>query len=378
MKIFHTADWHIGKSIMNKSFIPEQIEVLEKITQEIEIENPDVILISGDLYDKPVPTIEAVELLNKTLKKIVIDMNKKVIIISGNHDSSERLSFGSEILKENGLYIITDIKNYSEKIVIEDEYGVVNFYPIPYVTPIRARSILGIDIKDYDELGKSLIENIKINNKERNICLFHGYLVGGGSVIESDSERPLTIGGTEYINVDYFRKFDYVALGHLHGPQKIKEDYIRYSGSLCKYSFSESKQKKGVTVIEIEEKKSDIKIKFLEIYPKRDMQIIEGSLEEILKINPSNSEKENYTMVKIKTDGEIYALRDKLDVIFPNILKIEVCRDNNKDFKDNKLEKIEGSSPKDIFKSFYNEVTGVELNKTSEKILTSLLEEMGE
>lgn len=378
MKIFHTADWHIGKSIMNKSFIPEQIEVLEGLIGKIEKEDPDVIIISGDIYDKPIPTIEAIELLNRTLKKIVINMGKKVIIISGNHDSSERLSFGSEILRENGLYIITDIKKYSEKIVIGDEYGSVNFYPIPYITPMRARGIFEEDIREYDDLGKYLIDNLDVNYEERNICLFHGYLVGGGEVIESDSERPLTIGGTEYINVNYFKQFDYVALGHLHGPQKIKEDKIRYSGSLSKYSFSESNQKKGIVSIEIMEKNSDIKIDFIEIYPKRDMKVIQGTLEEILDMNPTDNEKENYIMIKVKTDGEIYGLRDKLGAVFPNILKIEVSRENKKEIKENRLKEIESSKPNDIFKSFYKEVTDIDLDEKREKILTNLIEKLGE
>lgn len=378
MKIFHTADWHIGKSIMNKSFIPEQIEVLEGLIGKIEKEDPDVIIISGDIYDKPIPTIEAIELLNRTLKKIVINMGKKVIIISGNHDSSERLSFGSEILRENGLYIITDIKKYSEKIVIGDEYGSVNFYPIPYITPMRARGIFEEDIREYDDLGKYLIDNLDVNYEERNICLFHGYLVGGGEVIESDSERPLTIGGTEYINVNYFKQFDYVALGHLHGPQKIKEDKIRYSGSLSKYSFSESNQKKGIVSIEIMEKNSDIKIDFIEIYPKRDMKVINGTLEEILDMNPTDNEKENYIMIKVKTEGEIYGLRDKLGAVFPNILKIEVSRENKKEIKENRLKEIESSKPNDIFKSFYKEVTDIDLDEKREKILTNLIEKLGE
>jgi DNA repair protein SbcD/Mre11 len=384
MKIFHTADWHIGKVFLNKSFIDEQREVIAKFIEKVKTESPDLIIIAGDVYDKSIPTIEAVDLLNETLKELVIEMEKKVIVVSGNHDSADRLSFGSEILKSNGLYIVTDAKTALKPIELEDEFGKVDVYALPYISPMKARAVFGSsEIKDHDDIARLQIKKIKQNWNEnnRNICIYHGFITNGSlNIEESESERPLSIGGSDYVNVDYFTEFDYVAIGHLHGPQKVKEEFIRYSGSLMKYSFSEQHQKKGITKISLGKKAdgfTDIEYKLDELYPAKDMRVIEGTMEELLEEKADEKLKNDYLMIRIIHDGEIYAPKEKLDKKYPNILKIEVKRNRTGiESEKNVSREISSKNIIELFAEFYETVTEEKISDEKQTKLISLIEDV--
>lgn len=386
LKIYHTADWHIGKVFLHKNFIEEQREVLHKFIERVEQENPELIVIAGDIYDKLIPTVEAVGLLNETLSKLVMEMKKKVVIVSGNHDSADRLSFGSKMLEDNGLYIVTDVKAALEPIALEDEYGKLNVYAIPYISPMKARAVFPEEeIKDHDDVAKVLIKSIseKLDKSERNICIYHGFLTGVGEQIEqSESERPLSIGGSDEVDVEHFRNFDYVALGHLHGPQKVKYEHIRYSGSLMKYSFSEQHHRKGITEVFLGEKKdgaTEFSFKIDEIYPKRDMRIVEGRLEELESQSLSEAERQDYVMVRLIADGELYAPKDKLDKVYSNILRIEIKRSSAaKEKQDDEVTRARSRDKGvlELFGEFYRQVTGVELDEEREKKLASTLSNM--
>lgn len=386
LKIYHTGDWHIGKVFLNKSFIDEQREVIGKFLEKVEAEMPELVIIAGDIYDKSIPTVEAVGLLNETLSKLVVELGKKVVIISGNHDSADRLSFGSEMLEDNGLYIVTDIKKSFSPIELEDEHGRVNVYAVPYVSPMKARAIFPEEeIKDHDDVARVVMGKIceKLDNSKRNICVYHGFLTSSGeSLQESDSERPLSIGGSDEVNVEYFKDFDYVALGHLHGPQKVKSERIRYSGSLMKYSFSEQNHRKGVTSVRLGEKQggvAEMSWNIEEIYPSRDMRVIEGSLDELLSEHISESESEDYIMARIVADGELYSPKDKLDKIYKNILRIEIKRDAVRlegDKTGVSRAKYREKGVLELFGDFYAEVTGSGLEDSKKEKLVSLLENM--
>ena len=254
MKIFHTADWHIGKSVNAFYMTEDQEFIMEQLYGEIKKEKPDVVLIAGDLYDRSVPPVQAVELLNKVLAKIVRELKTPVIAVAGNHDSNERIDFASELLRDSGLHIRGTLNREIQKITINDEYGPVNFYPIPYADPPIVRDLFEDEsIKNHDDAMKKILSTISssINKDERNVAVAHGYVTyikdDDGldfELEESESEKPLSIGGTAHINAAYFNDFNYTALGHLHGPQKVGSNKIRYAGSPLKYSFSEIKQKK--------------------------------------------------------------------------------------------------------------------------------------
>lgn len=242
MKIIHTADWHLGKIIYSNYMTQEQEYILEQFINYVEKNKPDVIIISGDIYDRSIPPSEAVNLLNKVLSNIVIKNKIPTMIISGNHDSEERLEFLNGILSEMDLHIEGKIKKQIKKVIInKNSKDKTNFYLLPYIEMQKVKDLYEIDFQTKNEAMKYIIKEMKIDTNEINILISHEYVAGG---IESDSERILSIGGTEYIDPQILKDFDYVALGHLHGPQKIKYEKIRYSGSLMKYSFSETNQKK--------------------------------------------------------------------------------------------------------------------------------------
>lgn len=364
MKIFHMGDWHIGKLVNGFYMTEDQEFIIEKIYEAIKKEKPDVVVIAGDLYDRSVPPVHAVELLNKTMKKIVKDLNTKVIALAGNHDSNERVEFASSLLCDSGLYIVGNLKRKIDKIVLEDEYGKVNFYPIPYAdVPVVRDLFEDENIKTHDLAMQKIISEIlnDFNEDERNIAVAHGYVTqmkedNFEALEESDSEKPLSIGGTEYINSKHFEKFNYTALGHLHGPQKVGSDKIRYSGSLMKYSFSEVKQKKGITIVDIDEN-GDVDIEIYNLKPRRDFRVKTGTLEEIIKGFDNSSENyEDYIKVILKDKGELLDPMAKLRSIYPNVMELtreeRVSRNSSRNVATNIKEK----SKITLFKNFYEDI----------------------
>lgn len=364
MKIFHMGDWHIGKLVNGFYMTEDQEFIIEKIYEAIKKEKPDVVVIAGDLYDRSVPPVHAVELLNKTMKKIVKDLNTNVIALAGNHDSNERVEFASSLLRDSGLYIVGNLKRKIDKIVLEDEYGKVNFYPIPYAdVPVVRDLFEDENIKTHDLAMQKIISEIlnDFNEDERNIAVAHGYVTqmkedNFEALEESDSEKPLSIGGTEYINSKHFEKFNYTALGHLHGPQKVGSDKIRYSGSLMKYSFSEVNQKKGITIVDIDEN-GDVDIEIYNLKPRRDFRVKTGTLEEIIKGFDNSSENyEDYIKVILKDKGELLDPMAKLRSIYPNVMELtreeRVSRNSSRNVATNIKEK----SKITLFKNFYEDI----------------------
>lgn len=380
MKIFHMGDWHIGKLVNGFYMTEDQEYILEKLCNLIEEKKPDVLIIAGDLYDRSVPPVHAVELLNKYLRKIVKDLNTKVIAIAGNHDSNERIDFASSLLYESGLYIYGNLKRNIDKITLEDEYGKVNFYPIPYAdVPVVREVFKDENIKSYDKAFEKIIEEISkdFNEDERNVAIAHGYITKISddeveSLEECDSEKPLAIGGTEFINYKHFEKFNYTALGHLHGPQRVGRENIRYSGSLMKYSFSEVNQKKGITIVDID-KDGKTNVEFLEIKPRRDFRVIKGKLEDLLK-GYKDEKNDDYIKVILEDKGEILDPMAKLRAIYPNIM--ELIREEkllNKSYKEALGEEVKKKSKMDLFKSFYNEVSLEELDSDEISIMEEII-----
>lgn len=387
MKIFHTGDWHIGKLVNGYYMTEDQKFVLDQLYEKIKIDKPDVILIAGDLYDRSVPPVQAIELLNRVFYKIVRVLKTPIIALAGNHDSNERLNFGSELLKESGLYISGNLNREIEKITLTDEYGPVNFYPIPYADPPVVRDLFEDEkIKTHDDAMNKIVDSIKVslNKEERNIAIAHGYVTytkgnskeSGELVLleESDSEKPLSIGGTDLINSSCFDDFNYTALGHLHGPQKVGSDKIRYAGSLLKYSFSEIKQKKGITIIDID-KEGNIEIDLFQFKPRRDFRIITGTLEELLKEDVANLEnKEDYIKAVLTDKGELLDPMAKLRTVYPNVMEL-VREDRLKSSSNNKVaaSNINSKSKIDLFQEFYADITGEECLEDEIEIIKKVI-----
>ena len=391
MKIIHTSDWHIGKIVNEFSMIDDQKYILKELLELIDKEQPTALIIAGDIYDRSIPPVEAVELLNDTLSTLVIDKKIKVLAISGNHDSGERLSFGNKILEKSGLYIAGRDDEIYRHVVIEDNNQKVNFYLVPYKDPALTKKLLdNKEIKSHNDAMKATLNLIKenLNKEEVNILVGHGYMTTKreealecedkykeADLDISESERPLSIGGTDLIDANLFEDFDYVALGHLHGRPKVGRDEMRYSGTLLKYSFSEVNDKKGVTVVDIKEDKS-IDINLKELTPLRDLRIIKGNLEELIE-EGRNIEvgKEDYLQAILTDDGELINPMEKLRAVYPNTMLItrERKRKNNKDNTSAKGE-YKSKSKLDLFKEFYNDLGEGEYTSEKESVLIQTIE----
>lgn len=366
LKIFHLSDLHLGKIVNNFSMIEDQAYVLEQLYVHIENEKPDVVLLAGDLYDRSIPPVQAVELLNQMFFKIVKTLNTPIIAISGNHDSSERIDFGSSLFYQTSLYINGVLKPNIDKITLQDNLGPVNFYPIPFSDPAVIRNLFEDEnVKSFDDSMKKIVSNMDIDTAQRNIAIAHGFITcinNNGedeiSLETSESEKMLSIGGTDHINASLFEHFDYTALGHLHSPQKVSSDKIKYSGSLIKYSFSEANQKKGITVVELFEK-GNLKIDFIPFELKRNFRILEDSLENILKNATSDQNKEDYIKAIITDKGELLDPMAKLRAVYPNAMELVrkeryIASQNT----ERSISNIKNISKLSLFENFYEEITG--------------------
>lgn len=382
MKIVHTSDWHIGKFINEYNMIEDQKYYIDKFIKYIKSEKIELVIIAGDIYHRTIPSIEAINLVNEAFSKMINELNIPIIVISGNHDSRERLGFGKKLFENSNLYIKTSIEDIFNKISLKDEYGIINFYTIPYIEPNYIKKLYKEEnIITFDDSMKLLISKIKenINLNERNILITHGFF----SYIKNNnednkiifSESEISIGGSDMVDAKIFEIFDYVALGHLHAPQKIGKETIRYSGSILKYSLSETNQKKSITIIDLKEK-SNIKIYKKHINPKRDLKIIQGDFYELIDANNiSELYSEDYIFVNITSNKNILDPVNKLKNVFPNILGIKFIKydkENMKiknEFSDNK---IKSKSIHELFKDFYSYVTKNKISEEAEKVILEI------
>ncbi|TGG86778.1 exonuclease SbcCD subunit D [Geotoga petraea] len=368
MKIIHTADWHLGKIIYSNYMTEDQKYILNNFITYLKQNKPDVLIIAGDLYDRAVPPSEAVNLLNKTLSKIVLEMKIPTLIISGNHDSSERLEFLNGILSGMDLHIEGTLKKEIKKVTFNDSFGPVNFYLLPYVEFQKARDIFEIDFENKTQALKHYIDNMNINEKERNILISHEYIMGGE---ESESERPLSIGGSEFVDYSVFEKFDYVALGHLHRPQKFKNEKINYSGSLLKYSFSESNNKKGMNLVKIKEK-GNIDVQKISFETERDMRVMKGLFDEIMK----EESTDDYLQIILENEKPVYDAINKLRSKFPNVLSLDFPNLKTNDDIKTSDKNIKDISPVELFESFYEEVKQTQIKKEEKEIVENIFNEI--
>ena len=358
MKFIHTSDWHIGRQFQNVSLLEDQRHVLEQILNYITSELVDVVVIAGDIYDRSVPPSVAVELLDDVLNKICSELNIPVILIPGNHDSAGRLGFASRQLKQAGLHVIADFDQMMKPVVINTPDGEVSFYGIPYNDPETVRNYYAVDVSSHDEAHAHLIEQINTvkSDQSRNILISHCFIDGAE---ESDSERPLSIGGADRVNYEPFTAFDYVALGHLHSPQYKGKEYIRYSGSILKYSFSEQNQKKGITLVEMDA--SGFKsTNHLPLAPLRDMRIIEGKFTKILEQGKVDPHNEDYLLIRLTDRHAILDPMNKLREVYPNVLKMEkpgMLETGEQQMNREKLKLGE----LEMFRDFFMQISGQEL-----------------
>ena len=320
MRLLHTSDWHIGRTFHNAALLEDQAYILNQIVDIAVAEQVDAIIVAGDIYDRSVPPASAVALLNAIIQRVINEHHIKMIIISGNHDSAQRLAFASQQLQQTGLYILGNLTQYLEPVTLTDQYGEIDFWAIPYTDPACVRSELGIDVSSHDDVFKILCKNVKDKQKnKRNIMISHCFIDGAS---ESESERPLSIGGADRVSWQHFDTFDYVALGHLHGRQFKGRECIRYSGSPLKYSFSEENHIKSVTIVDVDENGVQA-INQIVLQPLRNLRSINGALKDILADAQQDNAKDDYLLIKLTDTHAILDVMGKLREVYPNILHLE-------------------------------------------------------
>ena len=378
MKLLHLADLHIGKKVYEYSMLEEQKEVLNQAISMAVKEKVDAVLIAGDIYDKTVPTIEGVKLLDSFLTALSKE-HIRVFLISGNHDSAERLSFGRELLEIAGVYIVGSFKEQIEKITLSDEYGEVNFYLLPFIKPQQIQVGKGEKLPNNNtEAIRLLFDRISIDNTKRNVLLAHQFVSGEGiKLLETDSETK-SIGGLDSVDYQVFDDFDYVALGHLHKSQFVGRETIRYAGSPIKYSFSEARHKKSATLVTIKEKGS-IKIEKLPFSSLHDMRELKGTLEQLTKEEVLNAgDRQDYIHITLTDEEEIYDVLGKLREFYPNLMLLDF--DNKRTRATGILQITEEVKKQqgtlELFREFFLKQTGSTMEEIQETIVRDMLEEV--
>lgn len=323
MKFFHTADWHLGKLVQGVYMTDEQRFILNQFIEAIEIEKPDAIVIAGDLYDRAVPPTEAVALLDEVLEKIVMDMKIPVIAIAGNHDSPGRLHFGSSLMQKNGYFIAGQVAKEIEPVVLQDEFGEIHFHLVPFADPSVIKHLHTDEtISNHQDAMKKITEGIyeKMDAKARHVFVGHAFVTPHGESEEntSDSERPIAIGGAEYVSAHLFERFHYTALGHLHQAHYVLDKTIYYAGSPLKYSISEENHNKSFFIVELD-REGNATVEKRELIANRDMRTVEGTIEEIQK-HPIS---EDYVFVKLLDETPVLFPMEKIRSVYPNAMHVE-------------------------------------------------------
>ena len=376
MKIIHLADLHIGKRVNEFSMIDDQKYILNQILEIIDKEKPDAVIIAGDVYDKQVPSIEAVELLDS----FISDISKRkttTFIISGNHDSAERLAFGSSLMAMGKIYISPVYNGKISKYTLKDDFGSANFYLLPFVKPNHVKRFFPDEkIESYTDAIKVVIDNLKLDTSEINILIAHQFVTGAS---RTESEE-ISVGGLDNVDASVFEDFDYVALGHIHRPQKIGTERIRYCGTPLKYSFSEVNDTKSVSIIEINSKE-DFNLRTIPLIPKRDMRKIRGTYEELItKTSYENTNTDDYIHVTLTDEFNVVDAIQKLRVIYKNIMKLEYDNMRTRESRKINLDDmvIENKNPLEIFSEFYKLQNNKEMNDEQKEIIKKIMEEVWE
>ncbi|MDQ0971996.1 exonuclease SbcD [Neobacillus niacini] len=374
MKFIHTADWHLGKLVHGVYMTENQREALNQFVEIVAEEKPDAVVIAGDLYDRSVPPTDAVDLLDEILFKINVELKTPVVAIAGNHDSAERLSFGSSWYKHSHFYLSGKLTNSFKPVQVNG----VNFYLVPFAEPGVVRQLLEDDsIHSHQDAMKALIGKMEahLNPNEPNVLVGHAFVLGGQT---SDSERVLSVGGSGCVGAELFEPFSYTALGHLHSPDAIKHDKVKYSGSLLKYSFSEAKQNKSISIIEMDEK-GNFSHRYRSLNPTHDMRELEGHLEELL--DPFFYEKQrlhDYLKITLLDEGALLDPINKLRQVYPNVLHLERKIDitDMKKKQSFTITRSEKKSELELFEQFYTEMTTAEFSADKKEVMADVIEKV--
>lgn len=374
VKFLHTADWHIGRKLQGKDLLEDQQYVMNNLISKIDETKPDFLIIAGDLYDRSVPSKEATTLLQELLVKINIECNIPIFAISGNHDSRERLAIGEAWFSKHKFYLHTRLNQAFDKITIED----TDIYLLPYFEPFEAREYFeDATLTTHNSATKRVIDEIykNIDMSKTNILVAHTFVSGG---LETDSEREISVGTVENVAVEIFEKFDYVALGHLHNPNAIKEERIKYSGSPMAYSFSEATQTKGMRLVELT--KEIYTEEFISLEQKRKLYNISTTYEEVFtkEFQLNFDCKNDYFSMELSGLEGVTDPLPRIKEYYPNTLILKQKRNNNSDIEMKFDKEMLTKSPLELIEGFYNEQTGSELTVGQKQVLVNIIDKVNQ
>jgi len=373
MRFLHTADWHLGRAFHQTSLLSEQEHVLQQFIALARDTAPDAVIVAGDLYDRALPPADAVRLLGWALEELALKLEIPTLLIAGNHDSAERVHFASTLLSRSGLHIRGALDGDLNPVILEDAHGPVSFCLLPYAEPPLVRETLSDDtLHSHDAAMAALTARIRAGiDTDRSVLVAHCFATGGE---ESESERPLTIGGAGNVDTARFRGFDYTALGHLHRPQSLAPG-VRYSGSLLKYSFSEAEHEKSVSLVEMDETGA-VRVEEIPLTPRRDVRIVEGSLDELRADPGAHGPVEDFLLIRLTDRKAILDAMGKLRQVFPNVLHLEqpaLFRSGEVEIAGReRLKESEG----ELFESFVREMTGEDLSEEQTRAFEEIVDEL--
>lgn len=375
MRFLHTSDWHLGRIFHGVHLTSDQAHVLDQFFYLVRDTKPDAVVIAGDIYDRAVPPTEAVNLLDDTLSRLLLDLKVPVIAIAGNHDSPERLGFGNRLLSRQGLHVVGQLPGKLEPVTVNDCHGPVYFLPLTYAEPALVRERLGDDSAvDHQTAIELMIKQALANvpAKARTVAVAHAFIAGGE---ESESERPLSVGGSSMVSSKVFSPFNYTALGHLHNSQQAGGENIRYSGSLLKYSFAEAGHRKGINLVEIDGQ-GQATIEVISLSPRRDVRCIDGFFKELLNGPKCTANADDYIMITLRDSSPILDARGQLQAVYPNILHIDYPRLTT----GGDLRGPQGDHRRlgeaQLFAAFFEQMTGENLNNEQAAGLAQIIDEV--
>lgn len=372
MRFIHTGDWHLGRLFHARSLVEDQAYLLDQFVELVRSRRPDAVLLAGDIYDRAVPPAEAVTLLDETLSRIVVGEGVPVVMIAGNHDSPDRLGFGARLLASGGLTVVGRYRGDVAPLELADEHGPLRLYPMPYCEPAVVRDALGIEVSDHDAAMAAVLDKVRAAHPAgvRSVLVAHAFVAGGA---ESESERPLSVGGSGAVDVRRFEGFDFVALGHLHRPQTLA-GRLHYAGSLMKYSLSEADHDKSVSVIEIDGS-GQLDIERVRLAPRRNLRRIRGELATLVESGRSDPVRDDYVFATLCDTGALLDPMARLREVYPNALGCE--REVLQSAGEGRAMAMHRElDVRHLFADFFREVTGEALSDEQASALETMLEQL--
>ena len=396
MKLLHLADLHIGKRVCERSMLEDQEYILGEILKAVRTENPDAVLIAGDVYDKSVPSAEAVSVLDDFLVRLS-DTGTKVFVLSGNHDSAERIAFGGRLMESRGVYVSPVYDGHFVPVTLKDENGELDVWMLPFVRPVTVRACLDSDeqrdaVTDYTAAMRAAISQMHFTEGRRNVLVAHQFVMGA-----EPSESEECVGGLENVDASVFAAFDYVALGHIHKPQNVAKDdggtvRARYSGTPLKYSLSEADHKKSITVVEVGAAgvtgdlfagagmRASLQIREIPLVPQHDMREIRGTFAELVSPEFRNAQVaegkslEDFIYVKLTDENDVPDAVQKLRGIYPNLMMLDYDNERTRNQKIAVgVEQVERKTPMQLFGEFFEEMRGRELNAEEGEFMQEII-----